>query len=261
MAIERIVPDTKAWNAYYANHICRYRFAVEKLSVAGSRKILDAACGVGYGSAYLADLITGSSITAIDRSESALQIARQSFAKTAVSYLTDDCLTFTHTASKGPFDAVVSFETLEHLPDPVKFLQNCREHLREKGLLIISTPNQLVSSPGNDLNWEFHEKEYTPEEFMELLEESGFRNIRLYGQQLNLKGKIKDEIRSDLNRLWSNPFVRLGRWIQAVFRGQRFDFPLNESIDDFEIPCYGHPSDISKLEREGPFVLIAVAEK
>jgi hypothetical protein len=54
MAIERIVPGTKEWDAFYANHIFRYQFAANILKEDSIAKLLDAACGVGYGSAFLA---------------------------------------------------------------------------------------------------------------------------------------------------------------------------------------------------------------
>jgi len=261
MAIERIVPATRAWNAFYANHICRYRFAVSQLAGRNVHQILDAACGVGYGSKYLSEQFTQARITAIDRSDDALKLAGNSFAAPSVIYQKDDCLTFEEAAKHGPYDAVVSFETLEHLPDPARFLKNCYTSLRSNGVLVISTPNQLVSSPGNQLNWEFHEKEYAPEEYLALLQQAGFNRVKLFGQQYNLKGKIKNEVRADLNRIWSNPFVRAGRWIQSVFKGHRFDYPLNESVDDFDIVHYEQVSTIESLGIEGPFVLIAVAEK
>ena len=52
MAIERIVPGTIEWEAFYANHICRYQFAKEQIEKTDAVHILDAACGTGYGSFF-----------------------------------------------------------------------------------------------------------------------------------------------------------------------------------------------------------------
>ena len=261
MAIERIVPGTMEWEAFYANHIVRYQFAMQILQKTNDKLLLDAACGVGYGSKFLAEQLEAVNITSIDRSEKALSIANNNFAASNIRFLKDDCHTLAAASKYGPFDAIVSFETLEHLPQPLDFLKSCLYNLKSGHSLVVSTPNQLVSSPGNNLNWEYHEKEYAAAELQSLLQEAGFVNIQMYGQQFNLKGKIKNEVRSNLNRLWSNPFVRLGRWLQAAFRGHSFEPVLKEAIDDFEIVHFANASESDALGMQGPFVLIAIAEK
>lgn len=260
MGIERIEPGTIEWEAFYANHIVRYQFADTVISKRNITNLLDAACGVGYGAHYLASRHPSCAVTAVDRSAHALQIARAKFSTANSSFLEDDCHTLAAAAAKAPFHAVVSFETLEHLPKPEEFLKACYHNLSSQGILIISTPNKLVSSPDN-LEWEFHEKEYTAAEFHELLSKAGFINIRLYGQQLNLKGKIKNEIRADLNRILSSPFVRAGAWLQKILRGHKPRTALRETTDDFDIVPLENASIADSLGKEGPFVLLATAEK
>lgn len=260
MAIERIIPGTLAWDAFYANHLQRYLFAAAELAAGKELRVLDAACGVGYGSRQLAGTGAVSEVTAIDRSAEALRVARGQFAATNIRYLQDDCHTLAAASACGPFDAVVSFETLEHLPNPEAFLYSCFRNLRSSGRLIISTPNKTVSSP-DTLDWEYHEKEYTATEFLQLLEQAGFREVRLFGQQYSLKGQLKRELRGDLNRLFANPFVRAGVWIQRVFRGYKPLPVLCETLDDFEIRAFPTPAECESLEQNGPFVLLAVATR
>lgn len=260
MSIERIVPGTVDWDAFYANHILRYQFASKILETSHSACVLDAACGVGYGSAALAAVPGIEKVVAIDRSVDALKVAAAKFKTNKTVYLQDDCHTLAVAANYGLFDAIVSFETLEHLPKPMDFLYCCFNNLKPSGKIVISTPNKSVSSP-EELNWEFHETEYTAGEFHQLLQSAGFKNILLHGQQLNTKGRIKMEIRGDLNRLFSNPFIRAGRWIQAILRGHKQSPILKETIDDFEITSYATPQDCERLGTGGPFVLLAVAEK
>lgn len=259
MAIERIVPGTAEWEAYYGDHIARYQFALEKLDTGKYNNILDAACGVGYGSHHLSKL-PGVQVTAVDRSDGALAEASKHFKNEHTRFLKDDCHTLANASAFGPFDAIVSFETLEHLPDPKSFLKKSFDILSPSGAFIVSTPNQLVSSPGNNLNWEFHEKEYTPTELVDILRDTGFRDVQLYGQRLSFKGKLKNEIRADINSLWSNPFVRFGRWIQEKTRGRSITATLKQNIDDFEIVAFS-PEECEKLLVNGPFVLIALASK
>jgi SAM-dependent methyltransferase len=259
MAIERIVPETEEWEAYYANHISRYAFAKSSITSLEPLKILDAACGVGYGSHYLSSNSIWD-IKAIDRSKEALKIAEKNFKGQNISFMEDDCHTLAKVSTFAPFDVIVSFETLEHLPKPASFIKNCFTNLKSGGRLIISTPNQIVSSP-NELSWEFHEKEYTPIELHELLAEEGFSNIIIYGQKVTDVGRLRSQFRGELNKLNSNPFVRLGRIFQKVFRGRKFNAILPEQLEDFEIVLYENLDEIVVEGEKGPFVLIAVCEK
>lgn len=260
MAIERIAPGTIEWDAFFANHISRYIFAKEQIEQIKAINLLDAACGVGYGSFFLGEK-EELTITAIDRSLEALSIASNIFARKNVHFLADDCHTLTNASIKGPFDCIVSFETLEHLPSPDLFIKSCFRNLKKGGRLIISTPNQVVSSPDGKLNWEYHEKEYTPEELVFILSAAGFSSIDLFGQQMTLIGNLREQMRAELNKLNSNPFMRVGRKIQKLMRGHRFTAVLPEQTEDFEIKLYNSPQDISSAGANGPFVLIAVCKK
>ena len=262
MAIERIEPGTVEWDAFYANHIVRYRFAKDQLQSAESGKIsiLDAACGVGYGSFYLTQQLN-CFITAVDRSDEALALANKNFKSEAIRFLKDDCHTLAAASLHGTYDAVISFETLEHLPYPEKFIDACYQNLHVGGKLIISTPNQLVTSPDGTINWDFHEKEYQPEELIVLLSKAGFTDVKLYGQQLTPIGLLRSQVRAELNTINSNPFIRLGRYIQKAFKGHSFGAVLPEQTEDFEIKSYSTAEDIKRLAEKGPFVLIAVCHK
>lgn len=254
MAIERITPGTLEWDAFYANHIFRYQFALDKLLEAGKAKVLDAACGVGFGSRYLVNNgIT--SLVAVDRDDAALKIAIKNFAHPAISFLKDDCHTLTNASTHGLFGGIVSLETLEHLPDPQAFIKSCYSLLGKDGLLIISTPNATVTSPDGKPLWKYHEKEYTAVELKTILEENGFVNVQLFGQSYSLIGKLRDSIRSEFNKINSNPFSRAGRWFQKIIRGYSFSAVLPEKIEDFVI------TSPEEFNSNVPFVLIAVANK
>ena len=260
MSFERLMPGTAEWDLYYANHESRYQFALNLLKKQGCRKILDAATGVGFGANLLAQN-TISKIIAIDRHKEAINYAKQEFGNAGISFLIDDCETFEQSKQYYPFDAVVSFETLEHLPKPELFVSNCFESLQAGGYLIISTPNKSVSSPDGILNWEFHEKEYTAKELVDLLQRTGFNDITIYGQQFTPIGILRQQLRAELYRINSNPFNRLGKWIQQTFRKVTFNAVLPEQREDFEIIEYNNLNDIDNMGKKGPFVLIAVCKK
>ncbi len=260
MAYERLVPNTIEWDLYYGNHKSRYDFAISILKNGNYKKVLDAATGVGYGASLIAEY-SEYNVTAIDRDAIALEIAKEKFAKSGVQFLKDDCEKFDNVKQFSPFDAIISFETLEHLPNPETFVLNCYNSLQINGLLIISTPNQSVSSPSGKIDWEFHEKEYTANELNHLLKNSGFADIVIYGQELTSIGKFREQMRGELNVLNSNPFIRIGKWFQKTFRGTKYRAILPEKLEDFVFNKYEQINDIDLKGTQGPFVLVAVCRK
>ncbi len=173
---ERMVPG-KTPDAIYKEHIDRYVFAA---GIAENRDALDVACGTGYGVDCLAEKGAGR-VVGVDVSLEAVNYARERFGHGArVSFVCADGVVLPF--ADCSFDVVVSFETLEHIRAYRKFLAECRRVLRERGLLVCSTPNRRVFSPrlAKPLN-PFHVKEFWPEEFVRLLRRF-FGSITLYGQ-------------------------------------------------------------------------------
>ena len=82
------------------DHVERYRFAASKLP---KGLVLDVACGCGYGSKLLHD--AGFEVIGIDISEEAIEYAKTHH--NGPHFVQGDA-----TDAYGPFDAVVSFETL-----------------------------------------------------------------------------------------------------------------------------------------------------
>lgn len=165
-----MVPEDADSNTFW-EHVYRYRFAC---SYVRGKRVLDIACGEGYGAAAL--LKSGASnLTGVDISAEACEHAAQRYGIT----------TKTGDAKKIPLgdksvDIVVSFETIEHVDQPDRFLDECVRVLAPGGKLIISTPN--VDSRDNHTEPNpFHLKELNLKEFKSLLEER-FERVDLYTQ-------------------------------------------------------------------------------
>jgi cyclopropane fatty-acyl-phospholipid synthase-like methyltransferase len=256
MAFERIQPDTAEWAAFYGNHIQRYMFAAEKLKPLGRCRVLDVACGVGYGSRFIANECR-CEVVGVDRDPNALKLATSRFSHPDVSFIADDCHTLEKCGCEEQFDAIVCFETIEHLTEPGRFLRRCAQLLRPSGTLIISTPNQTVIGHSD---WEYHVTEYTASQFVALLKESGFNNQALLGQSLTSFGRLRTSVRAELNRVYANPFARMGRFIQRMVRNRKdMGVVLPEQPEDFEIKPIVSSKACEDLGRNGPLVLICIA--
>ncbi len=169
---ERIVPDETPAGVV-ALHLKRYDFA---RGLCTGRDVLDAGCGVGYGSAYLAEV--AASVVGVDVSADAIAYARARYAGPRTSFEVMDVTALE--LADDSFDVVCSFETLEHVRDPGAAVREAARVLRGDGAYVVSTPRveRTCSSPENP----FHEREYAPDDFAALLHER-FETVELYGQR------------------------------------------------------------------------------
>lgn len=188
-------------------HLARYEWAAAQLS----GRVLDVACGTGYGAALLSERCE---TTGIDNSPEAVRHARSSVpsARFLLHGLPSIPL------PDASFDAVVSFETVEHIPDDRAFLTEVRRVLRPDGLLLLSTPNKDVTSPDGPPANPFHVREYLIHDLTRLVTGSGFQEVEVFGQ-----GQVG---RRAVNRLALRVVARFprlcrpGRWWDALAHGR-----------------------------------------
>lgn len=161
------------------DHVARYEFAARMLPRGAA--VIDLACGVGYGSAVLAD--AGFKVAGIDRSGEAIAYGRQHYARSRVELIQLAAEQLGECAIQG-FRAAVCFEAIEHLADPLPVLKTL---CRAAPLLIASVPNEAVfpfRCPANDhRGWRHHYRHYTRDEFAGLLEAAGYEVTGWFGQQ------------------------------------------------------------------------------
>jgi SAM-dependent methyltransferase len=160
--------------------LARYRWACR---FAAEARVLDAACGTGYGADMLAREGRAASVDGFDIAADAVEAARSRFASDRVSFTVGDALRLP--VADDAYDLYTSFETIEHLPDDESYLAEAVRVLRPDGTFLCSTPNRLLMHPGATLDDKplnpFHVREYGLEEFAERLHRY-FARVEWFGQ-------------------------------------------------------------------------------
>jgi ubiquinone/menaquinone biosynthesis C-methylase UbiE len=171
---ERFVPGA-AGEIWY-EHWHRYLFASPL--VAG-REVLDVACGEGYGSALLAR--SAKHVTGVDVASDVIAHAGARYASQPnLTFREADCIALPF--ADHSFDAVVSFETIEHVAAQEAFLSEVRRVLRGDGLFILSCPNKVEYADKHAVVNAFHVRELYRDELAALLAPS-FQHSTWYGQR------------------------------------------------------------------------------
>lgn len=159
-------------------HRLRYLFARQFVI---DKNVLDAACGAGYGTVELARV--AKSAIGIDISEEAIEHAKQTYEQPNLEYRV--CSVEQLEFQNAAFDTVISFETLEHVPEEVqyKFLKEIKRVLKQDGTLVMSTPNHEVYKERGENH--YHVKELTEKEFRDVLS-LFFENVYILSQKHEL---------------------------------------------------------------------------
>ena len=192
---ERFTPSEKG--RIRLEHYHRYAAVLE---LAKGKRVLDVACGEGFGASLVADI--AHSVIGVDISEEAIQHALVTYAKPNLAFHLGDATSLNF--PDGSFDVVVSFETLEHISEQEQMIAQIRRVLTSDGVLVISTPNRPVySEKSGELN-PFHVKELDFQE-LDFLLKSRFDNVRYFGQRLQISSIIQElDTQPNTCSLWSD---------------------------------------------------------
>jgi GT2 family glycosyltransferase/ubiquinone/menaquinone biosynthesis C-methylase UbiE len=190
------------FNNVLEEHLERYKFACK---FAEGKDILDAACGAGYGTMMLQQA-GAKNINGVDISEESIDNAKKTYNDKNILFEYGDVTSLLY--DDESFDLVVSFETIEHIPNGTAWISESARLLREDGLFLVSTPNRAVTNPGTffverPLN-PHHQYEYNIVEFIGELSEK-YDIVGLYGQTFiddfdTMSSKVMRQVRTlDLN--------------------------------------------------------------
>jgi SAM-dependent methyltransferase len=166
---ERTLPDVPEENYWYRRHEAVYEWIATRC--AGLR-VADLACGEGYGSALLA--ARAADVIGVDANPEAFEHARLRYTAPNLSFERTLVEEFDEHR-----DAIVFLQTIEHVERPEKLL---RRFADLAPVSYVSTPNRLTLAPPgaekSDNPW--HLREYTVEEYWELLEPC-FSRVEILG--------------------------------------------------------------------------------
>jgi ubiquinone/menaquinone biosynthesis C-methylase UbiE len=211
---ERVVEGSTP-KRIWIDHEARYKFASRYVK---GKKVLDIACGTGYGLHILCDS-GAEKVVGVDISSETIEFAQINYQMDGLEFKVGNILYIN--LPKNYFDVVTCFETIEHVQSQEKAFMELKSVLKPMGLLIISSPNRKLTSAGKSINDQpanpFHTKEYLTMEFISVLD-LYFNNLAIYGQR-------------SINKLFFLPFFeRIMREILPVIYDPRRGNPELEKV-------------------------------
>lgn len=167
---ERMVPAYHKGHIVYGEHIVRYEAAV---SLVKNKIALDIASGSGYGTALLAK--SAKKMYGVDIDSDAIAYSKKNYSAKNIEFLQGDGIHIP--LDDNSVEVVVSFETIEHIEDYKTFMKEVQRVLKDDGLFVLSTPNEVEFPETNH----FHIHEFEKDE-LEKLVKGYFKNIESYYQ-------------------------------------------------------------------------------
>jgi SAM-dependent methyltransferase len=209
---ERVSSAQGGFNPSFQRHRAEYRLCA---SLLGDGRVLDLGCGTGHSWQELLPRET----VGVDLEASALQGQARETHRADMRALPFEA---------GAFDAVVSIQSIEHVPDPERVLAEVVRVLRPAGRAVFVTPNRLTFGRPDEIIDPYHYVEYDPRELRRLCERF-FDSVEISGLQASPRYRaIHDAERRELDRLLSLDPLRLRRLVPRRLRQRLYDSRLND---------------------------------
>ncbi len=203
------------------SHLKRYHFASQ---FTAQKKVLDMASGCGKGSNFIATQGKAIAVDGIDLDSEAIRYAKHRYGAPNVCFTAGDATLF---VKENYYDVVISFETIEHLPQINSYLQNINKSLTPDGIFLVSTPVsglEIDASPKNP----YHIQEWGFARFQKEIEKHLILKeifVQLYPlQNTSLFFRLENKIRSVLGK--SKP---VGSKFSTIFKYEKNSTNYKES--------------------------------
>jgi len=207
---ERVSTFANGFNPTWQRHVAAYSLCASLLPAG---RVLDVGCGVGHSFELLAPRET----VGVDLDPSALAGQRR---ETRVADMRE--LPF----DDGSFAAVLSVQSLEHVPDPQRAVVEARRVLRPGGVAVFVTPNRLTFGRPDEVVDPYHYVEFSASELRELCE-AAFSVVELQGIfGSNRYLQLVEEEKGDLERVLRRDPLRLRRFVPRKVRQALYDNAL-----------------------------------
>lgn len=172
---ERLVPGIPVLENMVAEELARLSFVKQYFA---GKSVLDAGCGVGYSSAFIAG--NGARrVIGIDISDEAVRYAQVHYKLSNLEFGVMDCTNLGFMSES--FDLVCSLDVIEHLHNTDRYLNEVHRVLKAGGIYYLSTPNKKRTSLRSDKpSWAFHVREFCLDEIQEVLK-AHFSKVDIWG--------------------------------------------------------------------------------
>jgi 2-polyprenyl-3-methyl-5-hydroxy-6-metoxy-1,4-benzoquinol methylase len=180
------------------DHLARYDFALNFIE---QKSVLDLACGEGYASNIL--MQKAKKYVGVDLNENLIEHAKHKYIRDNVTFVTGNAETY---SGKELHDVIISFETIEHVPNFNDVFKTYYRNLRSGGLLLVSTPNRKVTSPNaikltDKPNNPYHTQEFLLNEIVTIAKKHEFNVQQVYGQRQSMINGFPSVVRRLFNKL------------------------------------------------------------
>jgi 2-polyprenyl-3-methyl-5-hydroxy-6-metoxy-1,4-benzoquinol methylase len=143
-------------------HLHRYEFAA---LLCGGLRVLDLACGSGYGAAIMAE--AAACVHGVDRDVATIDLAAATYAQP--TFEAADAVGYLEGELSEDYEMIVCFEGIEHLSDLSRVTRNLHRHASEGMQLVISVPNSATFEEDNP----YHLTDFCLDAASRLLEQVG----------------------------------------------------------------------------------------
>lgn len=223
------------------------------------KAVLEMGCGPGYGTYKISKFVK--KIVGVDKDSATIKKDKNRHQAANLDFICAEALTY---EPDFPPDVIIAFQFIEHLPNPLLFLQKVKRLLKKDGSFLASVPNRLTQSSLYDNPYHF--REYSPDDFSALL--SGcFTSVNLYGVYGDkLAYTYEMARRKQVRKILSLDKFGLRYLLPRFIRGYFLDFLtlINRKIISSQNPNYFKITEENYRvlpKTEGAIDIIAVCKK